>query len=211
MKNDFSIYLRRLLDDRLLSLRELGKTSGIDHATLSKIMNGKRKVNITHLQKLSASLDIELTTLLEAAGFTAKPTAKKDGEIQESVELIQKLMKTSNIHNDEFTVEKIKQEIVHYQDRSQTKNGREHILQEFQNKLQKMNSTGPFITQLKTMYSRFSAKEGTAREMALIGAALLYFIITTDMIPDYLMPIGLLDDALIMQTISQHLENKRAL
>lgn len=211
MKNNFSEFLRHLLDEKSLSLRKLGKITGIDHATLSKIMNDKRKVNITHLQKISTSLDIELTTLLEAAGYNTKPKAKDEEEIQDSVEMIQKLIERNSIQNDGFTVEKVKHEIANYKEYSQTKKGRRIIMQEFQLKLQRLDSAGPFIKQLKIMYMRFSSLKGTTQEIALMGAALLYFIVTTDLIPDYLMPIGLLDDALIMQTISQHMDNKKTL
>lgn len=211
MKSDFSKFLRRLLEEKSVSLRKLGKISGIDHATLSKIMNGKRNVNFTHLQKLSTSLDLDLNTLIEAAGFTNKEKTKNDGNIQESVELIQTLMTSSEVPKEDFTLEKIEKQIIDYKNRSVTKDGKKYILHEFQNKLIESRGTGPFITQLKTFFTRFSTGKGTTREIALMGAALLYFIITTDLIPDYLIPIGLLDDALIMQTISQQMENKKAL
>jgi uncharacterized membrane protein YkvA (DUF1232 family) len=173
-------------------------------------MNGKRKVNITHLQKLSTSLDIELTTLMDAAGFITKPK-EEDKEIRDAVHSIQNLIQVTQQNEREFTETKVKKEIINYQKYSQSEEGRKIIIQEFQDKLDKTDGMGPYITQLKAMFSRFSAMKstGTAKEMALMGAALLYFIVTTDLIPDYLVPIGLLDDALIMQTINQHLESKK--
>lgn len=205
----FRNFLNRIIDERSLSLRKLGKISGIDHATLSKIMNGKREANLIHLQKLSASLDIELTTFMHAAGYITEPIQKEDSDIQNSVEFIQGLIKTTNICNEDFTFEKVKQEIAKYQDYSQTTDGRNKILQEFENKLKKTGSKGPYISQLRTMFSHFSAKKGTGREIALMGAALIYFIITTDLLPDYLLPIGFLDDAVIAQTVLQHMDSKK--
>lgn len=61
--------LSHLMKEKSLSVRELGRISGIDHATISKIMNGKRKANINHFQKLSESLDVKITRLMEAAGY----------------------------------------------------------------------------------------------------------------------------------------------
>lgn len=205
----FSKLLSHLMEERSLSIRKLGKLSGIDHATISKIMNGKRKVNLTHLQKLSSSLDVELTTLMDAAGYTTESKGKSGSEIQDSLEAIQKLMKTTNTYNGDFTLKQIKQEIADYQDYSQTDEGRETILQEFKSKIDKTGSLGPHIANLRTMFLRFSTKAGTTHELTLMGAALLYFIVTTDLIPDYLFAIGFLDDALIVQSILQHMENKK--
>lgn len=73
----FRELLNHLIDDKSLSLRKLGRISGIDHATLSKIMNGKRKANLSHLQKLSASLEVELATLMHAAGYTTEIKKRK--------------------------------------------------------------------------------------------------------------------------------------
>ncbi|AUJ25000.1 MULTISPECIES: DUF1232 domain-containing protein [Virgibacillus] len=205
----FRNFLNRLIDERSLSLRKLGKISGIDHATLSKIINGKREANLIHLQKLSVSLDIELTTFMHAAGYITEPKQKEDSDIQNSVDLIQKLIKTTNNYDEDFTFEKVKQEIAKYQDYSQTTDGRNKILQEFENKIEKTDSKGPCISQLRTMFFRFSAKKGTVREIALMGAALIYFIITTDLLPDYLLPIGFLDDAVIVQAVLQYMDSKK--
>ncbi|WP_373893308.1 helix-turn-helix domain-containing protein [Virgibacillus natechei] len=205
----FRQFLSRLMEEKSLSFRKLGKISGIDHATLSKIMNGQRNVNLTHLRKLSKGLDVELMRLIDAAGYTAESKKKNDTEVQDSIETIQKIMKTTNTYDGDFTLEQVEQEIAYYQNYSQSTEGRKTILQEFQTKLDNIGARGPYIENLRVMFSRFSAKKGTARELTLIGAALLYFIITTDLVPDYLLPIGFLDDAVIVQSILQHMENKR--
>jgi len=103
----------------------------------------------------------------------------------------------------------VQEEIAFYQNYSQTKKGRETILQKFQGKINKVGGTGLYIEKLQCMFSRFHAKKGKPYELALMGVALLYFVATIDLLPDYLFPIGFLDDALIVQTISQHLENKK--
>lgn len=206
-------HFRELLLDSLekksLSIRKLGELSGIDHATISKIMNGKRKANLTHLQKLSESLGIELTTLMKAAGYNIGMKTDEDLQTQESLKTIQHLVKTIEGYDGEFTLERIRQEISNYEDRSQTKEGRAMIRQGFQDKLDNINPmSGNYINKLKMMYSQFISKKGTVHQLRLMGAALLYFIVTTDLVPDYLFAVGLLDDAFIIQTILQHLENK---
>lgn len=208
----FRVLLSKLLEEKSLSIRKLGKISGIDHATISKIMNGKRKVNVTHLQKLAKVLDVELTTLMNAAGYTIETSKGNDSEIQDSMVAIQKLIKTTtSSDNKEFTIKQVNQEIVIYRDRSQTTEGRKTIIEEFKNKINIVGGKGPQLESLQMMFARFSTKKGTTHELALMGAALLYFIVTTDLIPDYLFAIGLLDDALIVQSISQHIDNKKIL
>lgn len=58
------------------------------------------------------------------------------------------------------------------------------------------------------MYHRFIEENGTSFQIGLMGGALLYFIVTTDLLPDYLFPIGYLDDALVVQTVYQQLNMK---
>src|SRR5699024_6064789 len=69
-KIDMKNFLKNEVKSRSLSLRELSKLTDIDHATLSKIINGKRTANLNHLKKLSESFGTELEQLLKMAGFT---------------------------------------------------------------------------------------------------------------------------------------------
>ncbi|WP_164215740.1 helix-turn-helix domain-containing protein [Virgibacillus sp. YIM 98842] len=200
--------LSYLMEERSLSLRELGRISEIDHATISKIMNGKRKPNINHFQKLSKSLDVEITILLEAAGYH---TGSKNEDVIENRELhksIQHLIEHTDVKDNlEFTLDKVNAKIDNYKRYSRTDDGEKTIVEGFKTKLDQVSGRGPYIQKLKWMYLKFQSKRGTAHDMALMGAALLYFIVTTDLIPDYLMPIGLLDDAFIVKVISERLEN----
>lgn len=199
--------LSQLMEEKSLSVRKLGRQSGIDHATISKIMNGKRKANITHLQKLSDALNVELTILLEAAGYDTG--IKKTSQYPDYFETVRHLIKTTDLHDEELTLEKVNNQIEKYGAYSQTKEGEEMVGGQFQDKLDQSNFSGSSIQTLQKMYTGFLKKRGSVRELTLMGAALLYFIVTTDLLPDYLFPIGFLDDALIVQMISQNLENKR--
>jgi len=55
---------------------------------------------------------------------------------------------------------------------------------------------GPFIDHLMEMYKQYASKETAEHERAVFGSVLLYFILSTDVIPDYIFPIGYLDDAI---------------
>jgi uncharacterized membrane protein YkvA (DUF1232 family) len=52
------------------------------------------------------------------------------------------------------------------------------------------------------MFERFRLKKGTPRELMLLGGVLLYFILPVDVIPDYIFPIGYLDDAMAVQIVA---------
>ena len=56
-----------------------------------------------------------------------------------------------------------------------------------------------FIEQLTDMYQQFCNETISKEERAVLGSALLYFILSTDIIPDYLFPIGYLDDAIAVE------------
>lgn len=62
-----------------------------------------------------------------------------------------------------------------------------------------MDSVGPFINHLKGFYHKFERKTGTRYQLVIMGSALLYFIIPMDVIPDYIFPIGYVDDALAVK------------
>src|SRR5699024_1563589 len=124
-------------------------------------------------------------------------------------ETVRHLIKTTDLHDEELTLEKVNNQIEKYGAYSQTKEGEEMVGGQFQDKLDQSNFSGSSIQTLQKMYTGFLKKRGSVRELTLMGAALLYFIVTTDLLPDYLFPIGFLDDALIVQMISQNLENKR--
>lgn len=55
------------------------------------------------------------------------------------------------------------------------------------------------VSRLKLMYECFMHHDLlTRRERALLAAALLYFISPLDLIPDYLLPYGYIDDAVVV-------------
>lgn len=56
------------------------------------------------------------------------------------------------------------------------------------------------------MFSMFINRKGSVKELGLMGAALLYFVVTKDLMPDYLFPVGFMDDALVVQVVMKQLE-----
>ncbi|WP_456266531.1 MULTISPECIES: DUF1232 domain-containing protein [unclassified Bacillus (in: firmicutes)] len=200
--------LREKLQQRSLSLRELSSYTGIDKATLSRIMNGKRKPTLNHLQRLSDSLNISLDQLLTASGYPIKNKKAHDDTFIQAVEEIEKTLKDQEVYDGTFSQTKLEQKLNEYEAYSQTAEGKETITAKFEKKMKTLSGVGPFLEQLKNMYSLFINERGTPRELMLMGGALLYFIMPVDLIPDYIFPIGYIDDAAAVQVVLNQLTNR---
>lgn len=205
--NNLGLLLKQLLKERSLSMRKLSRLTKIDTATISRILNGKRKAKLEHLQKFADCLEVPITELFVASGFPIKQKqANQHSELHISVDRIQDILESSNLYNKNFTIASVEQQLAYYEQYAQTEEGKETILNRFEEKLKMVGSIGPFIIQLKDMYEKFCLKKGTPRELILIASALLYFILPVDVIPDYIFPFGYLDDAVAVQIVTSLLQ-----
>jgi len=196
--NRLGLLLEERLKERSLSIRKLGKLTDIDAATISRIMSGKRRATPAHLQRFADGLGIPVSELLTAAGYLDRPGPS---DLQVSVANIEEILASSDLHNPHFSIENLEEQLAHYEQYAQTNEGRHTVLQQFAEKIHEIRSSGPFIQQLKDMYERFRSNRGTAAELAFIGSALVYFILPIDCIPDYLFPIGYIDDAVAVNLV----------
>lgn len=206
--NTLGLLLRELLKERSLSMRKFSELTGIDTATISRIINGKRNATPQHLEKFANCLDVPLINLFEAAGYPIEQRQEEsdsDSDIHTSVDAIQSLLKSSNVYDDEFSVSHVEQKLESYGLYAQTEEGKNSIHKDFDEKIKSVGSIGPFISKLKELYEKFSLGKGTLFELTVIGSTLLYFIIPVDVIPDYLFPIGYLDDAIAVQLVMNQL------
>jgi uncharacterized membrane protein YkvA (DUF1232 family)/plasmid maintenance system antidote protein VapI len=203
--NSLGLMLKEILNKRLLSIRKFSELTEIDAATISRIINGKRKATPEHLQRFADCLEVPVSELFVAAGY---PIEQKQSDIQSAIESIQHSLNSSNFQTEKFSIKSVEQELDKYEQLSQTEEGNKIILQKFEDKLQKTGSIGPFISQLKDMYTKYLSKKGTTRELALIGSALIYFILPVDVIPDYIFPIGYIDDTIAVQIVTNLLSVK---
>ncbi|MFJ7974172.1 helix-turn-helix domain-containing protein [Peribacillus sp. NPDC096379] len=209
-KSNLGFVLKELLKERSLSMRKLSELTEIDTATISRIINGKRKATPEHLRKFADILNVPITELFVAAGYDIEQRQEKlDSDIHISVDSIQKFLESSDININNFTITSVEQKLANYEQYTQTEEGKETILNSFEEKLQKVGSIGPFINHLKNMYEKFSRMKGTPGELVIIGSALLYFILSVDVIPDYIFPIGYLDDAIAVQLVTNALSIKK--
>jgi len=204
--NNLGLLLKEFLKERSLSMRKFSELTGIDTATISRIINNKRNATPHHLEKFADCLGVPLITLFEAAGYPIEQRQEKsESDIHTSVDAIQALLKSSNVYDDEFSVAQVEQKLESYGLFAQTEEGKNTIVKDFDEKIKNVGSVGPFINKLKELYERFLSGKGTLFELTIIGSTLLYFIIPVDVLPDYLFPIGYLDDAIAVQLTTKTL------
>lgn len=198
--------LKSLLNEQSLSMRRFSQMTGIDTAIISKIINGKRKATPEHLKRFADYLGVSISRLYEAAGYSVD---RKQTELNESIGHIQDILESTQLVDKEFQLEDVKRELDKYKQLSQTEEGAETIRNKFEGKVEKVGSIGPFIHYLKDMYEKFSLKKGTKLELTLMGGALFYFIVPVDCIPDYVFPVGYIDDALVINWVMNELTLKK--
>lgn len=200
---NFGSKLKEIMNERGISLRKCSTETGIDKGTISRIINGERSANLRHLNKLSTALEMPLTELLHAAGYAAdfSETSADHSELQSSIEGIQKTLKENNYYDESFSIDKVHQKLKEYENYADTEEGQQTIYNQFNKKIDKAGYGGPFIDQLKNFYSHFEEGEKSGYKLSLMGSALLYFIVPVDVIPDYIFPIGYLDDAVAVKIV----------
>ena len=62
---------------------------------------------------------------------------------------------------------------------------------------------------LRQMYADFCTDGLTIKKYLLIGSMLLYFVISTDVIPDFVFPIGFMDDLVALNIVTKLLKNDK--
>lgn len=186
--------------ERSVSLRQLSKLTGIGAASISRIINNKQRANLGHLLKFSEHLNIPIEQLLSAIGIGGEGTGNINGDHF----LIQELLKSFDIDLRSL-IDDIQKELKKYEQYAKTAEGKKIILNEYMSKIGEVNGSGIIIEHLQTLYRLFCSKDVEADEQAIIGSALLYFILSADVIPDYTFPIGYLDDAIAVNIVASRL------
>lgn len=198
--NNLGPRLKELLQERSLSMRKFSEMTDIDKATISRIINGRRKATPEHLQKFAESLGVPAAELFIAAGYPInKGQEQLNSDIHASLDSIQIMLESTGMYHPTFSIENVQQQLEQFHQYSRTEEGKETIYNGFEKKLKKTGSIGPFINHLKEMFETFRLGKSTPVELGIIGSALIYFIISVDVIPDYIFPVGYLDDAIAVK------------
>ncbi|VBB09741.1 Hypothetical protein LUCI_5039 [Lucifera butyrica] len=200
----FGTYLHNKLERIGMSIRKLAHECQYDPATISRLANGKQKPRPEHLVKIAQVLQIPVIELWQAAGY-----------IKEEEETAKTEFKQRGLNFDACTLPLVEglepvhilAELAKYRLYAQTAEGQEIILQNFVKKLEQVSGVGPFINKLQTLYRLYQDEATDPEQKYIIGSLLLYFILPTDVIPDYLFPIGYLDDAMATDIVWQQIQD----
>ncbi|MDP1512755.1 DUF1232 domain-containing protein [Paenibacillus sp. CMAA1739] len=201
-----------LLKERSLSMRKLSAATGIDTATISRIVNGKQRAKPEHLEAFALHLDVPSAPLFQAAGYGAPAPPiyhNQSNDIFSSINSIKETLQASNLMDHQFTAEQVQKELSKYEPYVLTEEGARIIHNDFPGKVKSVNGAGPFIEELKRMYQLYSSDNITSEERSILGSGLLYFVSATDIIPDYVFPLGYLDDAIAVQIVLNRLQDTR--
>lgn len=200
--------LKERQQKKKLSLRKISNLAGIDVSTLSRIFNQKQKPQIKHLEKLAEVLDVSLAQILTVAGYDLEGE-----EVRKSEDVL-------NLHpvgTDWFAVCKtmeagrmttqIEQELEGYSQYMKVDEGMAMIENNLDTKLKSISQIGPVIDRVKQLYDYIKKPELPIAMYLMVGSALLYFIIASDVIPDFIFPLGFVDDTIAISLIWEKIKS----
>ena len=186
---------------------QLSQLAGLDKSTISKLLNNKQKININYLEKFSIALDIPLQELMELEGYSFQ-----NKEIQEKIEFnptfdnLNDMMKFTSFIDCEGLEPSIEKELNKYEKYLETDEAKNLIEEKFTKKIESIGFSGVLIDKLNELYEIYLFNKCEVKEWILIGSVLLYFIIPTDIIPDFIFPIGFLDDMIAIKLVMDKLK-----
>jgi uncharacterized membrane protein YkvA (DUF1232 family)/plasmid maintenance system antidote protein VapI len=197
---EFGGFLKNQLQINGLTMRKFSEMTNIETSSISRIINGKRKANIHHLRAFSEALDIPIEELLKVAGYADHSISVNNEEkVEKHIQQLIQVIETSDMDHYEFSIDRLEKQLKNHRQHAITEEGQETIKEKFKSKIKRIGAAGPFIQQLEKMYEQFTSGNVTIKHQLIMGGALLYFVLTLDLIPDYLFPIGYIDDAIAVQ------------
>ncbi|HBG3682096.1 TPA: helix-turn-helix domain-containing protein [Clostridioides difficile] len=205
----FGDLLKVLLDEKELSMGELSKKSGIDKSTISRIANNKQKPNINHLEKMAIHLNINLEELLKASGYEFRNSNNQIFNADSDFSNFDDILGFANLINDKNFNGNIEKELSKCKLYVQTDEGKKLLFDNFNKKIDSIEKQGQFTDRLRQMYADFCTDGLTIKKYLLIGSMLLYFVILTDVIPDFVFPIGFMDDLVALNIVTKLLKNDK--
>lgn len=200
--NELGELLRLSLARQAISIRQLGRLTGISAATISRIVTGKQAASVYQLQQFAMHLDLAMGELLQSVGVTNIQLNERGDSFL--WDIIQDVMKDLKMDLDSVAADILKElnKLEHY---AGTKEGKRMILENFPSKINATDGTGAIINKLNHFYTLFCSDDISSDKKAVMGSALLYFTLTVGVIPDYCFPIGYLDDAIAVKMVEKKL------
>ncbi|WP_042224783.1 DUF1232 domain-containing protein [Oceanobacillus manasiensis] len=200
MTTEFGGFLKKQLQINGLTMRKFSEMTNIETSSISRIINGKRKANIHHLRAFAEALNMPIKELLRAAGYADNSISNNNEEkVEKHIQHLLQVIETSETVHSDFSIDLLEKQLKNHRQHAITEEGQDTIREKFKSKIKSIGAAGPFIQQLEKMYDQFTSGNVTIKHQLVMGGALLYFVLTVDLIPDYLFPIGYIDDAIAVQ------------
>lgn len=214
LKNGIGGFLQKKWAERNYTLRYFADLTGVDKATISRILNGKRKPTLDHLKVFAQVLETPLSDLIAAEEKTVKlPKAamrnvQKKVEQKPAIDEMKHMLELIKMQDENITIDRISAELDHCSLFAETEEGQEMVKESFSSKVKHFGNAGRHLLLLKKWQKSYEQASGSKKELAIMGGALLYFIMPLDLLHDYLFAIGYLDDCLAVQLANSRLESK---
>lgn len=193
--------IKAVMENKKISMRQLNLCSGISVSTISRIISGKQKITLAHIKALSECLEIPIEQLLKLHGISLVSPLSDELHILHTIREM-----LSGYHINLTTVyEEIKKSLLQYEAYMRIEEGKQMVAKSFPAKIESMNASGHVIDSLNQLYMEFMQESTALDRQILIGSGLLYFILTMDVIPDYIFPFGYIDDIIALSIITQRL------
>ena len=198
--------LRSAMAGKRISMRELSRSSGIGISTISRIVSGKQEPGIAHLKAFARHLDIPLSSLLCMVGLSDGSKQQTGSAPPPQPDILSALLDTFGI--DPHTLaEQVRNTLKTYKEYAATTEGEQMIRRLFPDKIISVGGPGIAVETLNRYYERYCSCASNCEERLVLGSILLYFVLSTDAIPDYLFPFGYLDDALALYLVQTQLRD----
>ncbi len=207
--SNISDLLRPAMKDRGLSMRALGRASGLGASTISRVMSGKQALGMLHLQAFSRHLGIPMQELLRAAGFVGAPEHPVTDNDRQLPSILSELLDSFGIDLDALTGQ-IDRDLIKYRQYAATPEGDLMIRRCFPDKIEAVGGCGIVAEKLRHYFNRYCDADTVPENRLLYGGLLLYFVLSADVIPDYLLPFGYLDDAIALYLSEAQLAPKES-
>lgn len=193
--------IKAVMEKKKISMRQLNLCSGISVSTISRIISGKQKVTLAHIKALSECLEIPIEHFLKLHGISLVNPPSDELRI---VHAIREML--SGYHINLATVcEEIQKSLLQYEDYVRIEEGKQMVAKNFPSKIESINASGHVIDSLNQLYMEFMQESTALDRQILIGSGLLYFILTMDVIPDYIFPFGYIDDMIALSIVTRRL------
>ncbi|SIT13865.1 helix-turn-helix domain-containing protein [Alicyclobacillus vulcanalis] len=206
--------VKTLLQQKSMSMRQLAMATGISVSTISKMISGKQRVNLDYLRRMADALGVPPQTLAEAAGvpwMQGPGTSRRPprGDMASHETELDALLRYLGLEHLEDLRLDIEKELDKYEAYAETDEGRQLIAEKYHAKRGQIQGVGGFLRDLDDMYERLTHPATPASERRILASGILYFLLATDAIPDYLFPAGYLDDAIAIQIVQERLSRAR--